>query len=141
MTAYTYTANQLKHTEGDILRVINFDLTRVTPLALLLAHQHPHPRTNALAKYLLELAQQQGHILLRYGNRTAVAAAVRLAEAVCASGKNSGLEEGVNVAELQTCHKELCLLLQMENKYKLTALKRKFAKESYLGVGKLRLEL
>ncbi len=96
VTAYTYTASQLKHTEGEILRAINFDLTRITPLSLLLAHQHPHPKTNALAKYLIELAHQQGQIIPHYGNRTVVAAAVRLGEAVCGTSKSTGLESGIN---------------------------------------------
>jgi hypothetical protein len=89
VTAYTYSAHQLKQMEGDILKTIDFNLTRITPLALLLAHQHPHAKTNAMVKYLLELAYLNGKIFSRHGNRTAVAACVRLAENVCNGGRGS----------------------------------------------------
>jgi hypothetical protein len=79
VTAKTYTALQIKETEGKILEYINFNLVRITPLAILLAHSHTNIKTNALSKYLLELAYLQGTIYCKYGPRVMTTAAVKLA--------------------------------------------------------------
>jgi hypothetical protein len=78
VTAYTYTASQIKKMEGDILKALDFQLVRVTPLAILLAQKHSHAKTEALTKYLLELGYLQGTVLGKYGTRVMTAGAIKL---------------------------------------------------------------
>ena len=78
----------MKEIEGKILQAINFNLVRITPLTILSAHRHTHPKTEALSKYLLELAYQQGSIYEKYGPRVMAAAAIKLSEKVCSSSSD-----------------------------------------------------
>ena len=64
--------------EGEILKALDFQLVRVTPLSILLMHKHPHAKTEALAKYLIELGYLQGTVFGRYGARVMTAAAIKL---------------------------------------------------------------
>ncbi len=84
MTAHTYNAVQLKKMEGDILITLNFNLSKVTPLALLKAEerQFSHPKGFNLAKYILELNFLNRRVQNRHQIRLAVAAAVKLVRGI-----------------------------------------------------------
>ena len=117
-------------------------MTKVTALSLLTASHSQmqlSPKNLALAKFVLELSLFSGNILSRYGTCTTVAGAVRLAEAIGRSGSKGSREESLSLGDVQLCYKELCLLLRVENRYKLSAVRRKFSGEQYLCVGKIRL--
>ena len=47
-------------------------------MSILLKHKHPHAKTEALAKYLIELGYLQGTVYGRYGARVMTAAAIKL---------------------------------------------------------------
>lgn len=144
VTAFTYNAPSIKKMEGDILLTLNFNLTKVTPLAILRSQEHlfPHLKGINLAKYVLELNFLNKRITTRHQARVAVAAAVKIVRGIYGYfSVNEELFLGLTEAEVQTNYKELCLTLKLENKYKLTALKRKFSQEQYGGVGKITLEM
>ena len=95
-----------------------------------------------MARFILELALIQG--LTHYNSSTLAAAAASLSKAIYPlqeSGRDCEHIEGVCEKELQGCFKELCLLLKLENKYKLTAVRRKYSKAEREHVGKVKLGL
>lgn len=84
VTAYTYTASEIKQMEGQIIMALNFNLTKITPLAILRAHQHelPHPKAIHLVHYLLELNFLNKKVTSKHIVRVSVAAAIKLAKGI-----------------------------------------------------------
>jgi hypothetical protein len=147
VTACTYTRSQLMAMEGKIIEALRFDLNRVTPLALLSTLEmesfgnKENSRSLNLARYVLELSYLTGSIPRKYSVKTMVMAAVKLADAVCKRDTNMGyLACDLGDTQFYACHKEMALLLQVENKHKLTAIKRKYQKEKYNAVGKITIK-
>jgi hypothetical protein len=98
-------------------------------------------RSINLARYVVELSYLTGSIPRKYDTGTMVLAAVKLGDAVCSRQTNIGqfaCEFGS--ADFYGCYKEMCLLLQVENKYRLTAIKRKYQSEKYNSVGKISIK-
>ena len=98
VTAFTYNGSQLKQMEGNILNAIDFNLTKITSLALLNANQQGLPEKNvALVKFLLELSLHNGRITNKYGHRMLLAAGVRLSDAICGGVSNcSEISKGLD---------------------------------------------
>ncbi len=133
VTANTYTRSQLKTTETKIISFLKFELNRVTPLALLetllLEESNAPGRSFSLAKYLIELGYLNGRIIRKYDTRIIVMGAVKLADNICKQETKTGFfTDFLGNPDFYACYKEFCLFLQVENKYKLTALKRKYYK-------------
>lgn len=87
VTAFTYTASEITQMEGQIIMTLNFNLTKVTPLQILRAHQHelPHAKAIHLAQYLLELNFLNKKITNKHIVRVSVAAAIRLVRGIYGS--------------------------------------------------------
>lgn len=66
---------------------LSFNLTKVTPLQILRAHQHelPHAKAVHLAQYLLELNFMNKKITSKHLVRVSIAAAIKLVRGIYGS--------------------------------------------------------
>jgi hypothetical protein len=72
--------------EGRIIQFLNFDLTKITPLALLQLIQikhDTHEKNLSMCKYILHLSYLNGRIIKKYEIKTLIFAAVKLSDAIC----------------------------------------------------------
>ena len=146
VTAETYTVKDLKNMEGNIINALNFDLNRTTALQMMESmienNEGMTDKALCLCKYAIELAIFEG-LAKKYSPQTMVMAALALVDNVLKIRVEPKLQPSVKISktEMMECFKEMCFLMQGNNKYDLTALRRKYAKSRNHQVSKIRLTI
>lgn len=132
--------------EGNIINALNFDLNRTTALQMMESmienNEAMTDKALCLCKYALELAIFEG-LAKKYSPQTMVMAALNLVDNVLKCKVEPKLQpiNKINKIEVMECFKEICLFMQNNNKYDLTALRRKYAKSRNHQVSKIKLTI
>lgn len=156
VTADTYTVRDLKNMEGNIIEALGFDLNRTTALQLLESMAEDTLAANdksetakqgldkamSLCKYAIECALFEG-LGKKYSPLTMVMAALSLSENVLKLKLETKLQPTMKVSktEIAECFKDICMMLQGNNRFELTAVRRKYGKSRNHQVAKLKINL
>lgn len=152
VTADTYTIRDLKNMESNILEALGFDLNRTTALQLFEGMIESEPASESvrimqekaicLCRYALETALFEG-LGKKYEPLTMVSAAMNMAENVLKHKLELRTQPTmkVNRSEMLECFKDMCVMMQANNKFDLNALRRKYGKSKNHQVAKLKLTL
>ncbi|CAG9324748.1 unnamed protein product [Blepharisma stoltei] len=129
--------------ESEILRVLDFNITTVSPLRFLERYariSNLNERGYSMAKYFIELSIIE-YKMLRYKASILAASAIYLANKIQGSQivwpqslvENSPYKE----SDLKPCARDLCMLVQGAEKCSLQAIRKKYSQPAYLEVAKI----
>jgi len=96
----------------------------------------------SFCKYAIETALFEG-LGKKYTPLTMVMAALSLSENVLKTKMETKLQPTLKVGknEMAECFKDMCIVLQNNNKFELTALRRKYGKNRNHQVAKMKINL
>ena len=146
VTDKAYTKAEILRMEGDIISRLNFKFTHMSSLGFLERYcqlAELDQRGRYIARYALELALVN-YRMVKYQPSAVACSAIYLVHKLqkkkeCwdeVMQRNSYYQE----AQLRTCAKDLCALIQKAKKSNLKAVTKKFSSSRYLEVGKIELE-
>ncbi|CAD8138894.1 unnamed protein product [Paramecium pentaurelia] len=142
-----YTKEEILATEGKIISLLGFDLLTTSPLRMLNVYQETaklDQKNYMLARYLIELSILE-YSLIKFSNNVLASASIYLVHKIRRIHPSWNQDQmvpltGLNEIEIRNCAKEMCSLLQNQDKKQFASIKKKFSMPKYFEVSNIRIE-
>ncbi|CAK60400.1 unnamed protein product (macronuclear) [Paramecium tetraurelia] len=142
-----YTKEEILATEGKLLSLLGFDLLTTSPLRMLNAYQETaklDQKNYMLARYLIELSVLE-YSMLQFSNNVLASASIYLVHKIRRIHPSWNQDQmvpltGLNELDIRICAKEMCSLLQNQDKKQFASIRKKFSMPKYCEVSKIRIE-
>ncbi|CAK78899.1 unnamed protein product (macronuclear) [Paramecium tetraurelia] len=142
-----YPKEEILEAEGKIISILSFDLLTTSPYRLLNVYQETAKldlKNLMLSRYLIELSLLE-YSMIQYSNNVLASAAIYLVHKIRRIHPSWSQDQmvsitGLNEIDIRTCAKEMCNLLQGQDKKQFNSLRKKFSLPKYLEVSKIRIE-
>ncbi|CAD8136035.1 unnamed protein product [Paramecium octaurelia] len=142
-----YTKEEILATEGKIISLLGFDLLTTSPLRMLNVYQETaklDQKNYMLARYLIELSILE-YSMIQFSNNVLACASIYLVHKIRRIHPSWNQDQmvpltGLNEVEIRSCAKEMCSLLQNQDKKQFASIKKKFSMPKYFEVSKIRIE-
>ena len=144
VTDQAYTKQEILRMEGKVLNTLNFHVTVSSPYLFLMRYANllgVSKKTLMMARYLTELALVE-YGMIKYTPSNIAASALYLScKIMKKTAWNSLMETNAKYSEkeVRPCAKALCIILQNTPKSNLKACKKKFSKEKFSEVAKIKI--
>ncbi|KAM3130161.1 hypothetical protein pb186bvf_017764 [Paramecium bursaria] len=141
-----YTKEQILNTEGIIIQILNFDISHTTSYRMLNLYQETVKldfKNFMLARYMIELSALE-YSTNQFNSNVVASAAIYLVHKI-RKVHPSWSQDIINMtglleSDIRGCAKELCTLLQNQDKKQFTSIKKKYSQTKYSEVAKIRIE-
>ncbi|CAD8146391.1 unnamed protein product [Paramecium pentaurelia] len=142
-----YPKEEILEAEGKIISLLSFDLLTTSPYRMLNIYQETaklEQKNFMLCRYLIELSLLE-YPMIQYSNNVLASAAIYLVHKIRRIHPSWSQDQmvsitGLNEIEIRTCAKEMCNLLQGQDKKQFNSIRKKFSLPKYLEVSKIRIE-
>ena len=144
ITDRAYTKEQILNMEMDILSTLDFSITVASQLRFVERYSKVaalDPQSVSLARYLIELALIEQH-MLKYSPSVQAVAAVYLSQKIQKKPDVRQLlytHSGYNEADVKPCAKEMVILFHAAPRHVLTAVREKFSARDFHSVASMRI--
>ncbi|CAD8044253.1 unnamed protein product [Paramecium primaurelia] len=142
-----YPKEEILQAEGQIISLLSFDFLTTSTYRMLNIYQETaklEQKNFMLCRYLIELSLLE-YPMIQYSNNVLASAAIYLVHKIRRIHPSWSQDQmvsitGLNEIDIRTCAKEMCNLLQGQDKKQFNSLRKKFSLPKYLEVSKIRIE-